>query len=53
LPCLHHTKNNWGNLTFIDHEMKEEYKVWADEVAKMFGGLDIHALDVLHTQDGN
>ena len=32
--------------------MKEEYKVWADEVAKMFGGLDIHALDVLHTQDG-
>ena len=33
--------------------MKEEYKVWADEVAKMFGGLDIHALDVLHTQDGN
>lgn len=32
--------------------MKEEYKFWADEVAKLFGGLDILALDVLHTKDG-
>jgi len=45
-------RRNWGNLTFLDHEMKEEYKVWADEVSHMFGGLDILALDVLHTTDG-
>jgi glutathione synthase/RimK-type ligase-like ATP-grasp enzyme len=32
--------------------MKEEYKMWIDEVAKLFGGLDILALDVLHGKDG-
>jgi len=46
-----HWKNNWGNLTFIDHPWDSKYKIWADEVAKLFGGLDIVALDVLHTKD--
>lgn len=45
-------KNNWGKLTFVDHEMTADYKLWVDEVAKLFGGLDILALDVLHAKDG-
>jgi glutathione synthase/RimK-type ligase-like ATP-grasp enzyme len=35
-----------------DHEMTADYKLWVDEVAKLFGGLDILALDVLHAKDG-
>jgi len=45
-------KGNWGNLTFKDHDWDPKYKVWADECSKMFGGLDILALDVLHMKDG-
>jgi len=44
-------KRNWGNLQFEDHPMKNEYKIWADECAKIFGGLDILAIDILHTKD--
>jgi glutathione synthase/RimK-type ligase-like ATP-grasp enzyme len=32
--------------------MQDRYKMWADEVSKCFGGLDIFAIDVLKTQDG-
>jgi len=45
-------KNNWGNLTFVDHEMQGQYKIWIDEISQMFGGLDILAIDVLHTAEG-
>ena len=54
-------KNNWGNLRFTDHEWRDEYKVWIDEVAAMFGGgggeggegsMDILAMDVLHDKEG-
>lgn len=45
-------KNNWGNLQFEDHEVTEEHRVWAEECAKIFGGLDILAIDVLHKKDG-
>jgi len=47
-----HWKNNWGNLTFVDHEWRDEYKTWADLASQMFGGMDIIALDVLHTKEG-
>lgn len=41
-----------NNVDLTDHEMKEEYKVWVDEIAQLFGGLDILAIDVLHTKEG-
>ena len=34
-----------------DIDLKTRYKVWIDECAKLFGGLDILALDVLVTLD--
>lgn len=43
---------SWGNLQFVDHPWEERYKTWADEVAKIYGGLDIVSIDVLHGKDG-
>ena len=44
-------KGNWGNVEFTEHEFQDQYKVWADECAAIYGGLDILALDVLHVND--
>ncbi len=30
----------------------QKYQVWVDECAKMFGGMEMIALDILHTADG-
>jgi len=46
-------KGNWGNLTFEDHPVEDSHKLWANNCSKMFGGLDIFALDVIHTKDGH
>ncbi|MBN2153366.1 MAG: hypothetical protein JW839_18070 [Candidatus Lokiarchaeota archaeon] len=35
-----------------DIPVTSTYKSWADECAKLFGGMDILALDVLHTATG-
>jgi len=45
-------KNNRGNIIFIDHEWKDEYKLWVDECSSIFGGLDILGIDILHGKDG-
>jgi synapsin len=34
-------------------EMTKEFKLWADECSKIFGGLDWFAIDVAHGKDGN
>lgn len=44
--------SSWGNLQFKDHEWQPNYKIWADQVANIFGGLDIISIDVLHGVDG-
>ena len=43
-------KNNWGNVRFADHPWDAKYSVWVDAVREIFGGLDMFALDVLHTK---
>jgi len=35
-----------------DMDMTDRYKVMVDECAKLFGGLDILALDLVHAKEG-
>lgn len=46
-------KNNWGNLLFEDYPLQEYHRMWINECSKMWGGLDITAMDVLHRADGS
>ena len=45
-------KINRSTPMIEDVEMEPRYKIWVDECSKIFGGLDLLALDVLVTQDG-
>jgi len=46
-------KGNVGNESMVeDMEMTERYKQMVDECAKLFGGLDIIGLDLVHAKDG-
>jgi len=47
-----HWMQNVGNLEFEDYPVQEKHILWANECAKMMGGLDIMALDVIQTKDG-
>eukprot|EP01123_Difflugia_compressa_P000424 TRINITY_DN10506_c0_g1_i1.p1 TRINITY_DN10506_c0_g1~~TRINITY_DN10506_c0_g1_i1.p1 ORF type:complete len:332 (+),score=61.78 TRINITY_DN10506_c0_g1_i1:49-1044(+) len=47
-----HWMQNVGNLQFQDYPLTPQHKLWADECAKMMGGLDIMALDVIRTKEG-
>jgi len=45
-------KGNVGNQSIVsDAEMTPEYKLMADECAKIFGGIDILGLDLLHSEE--
>jgi len=44
-------KGNVGNMAVIeDMELSDEFKLWADECAALFGGVDILGLDILHSK---
>ncbi|KAH3759174.1 synapsin II [Pelomyxa schiedti] len=44
-------KGNTGNSSIVsDADMEPRYKLWADECSKLFGGLDILGLDLLHSK---
>lgn len=44
-------KGNVGNMSQVsDTDLTEEFKMWADECAKLFGGLDILGLDFVHSK---
>ncbi len=46
-------KNNWGAIKFesVQH-IEPRYIEWMNRVGKLFGGLDMFALDVMVTSDG-
>eukprot|EP00026_Physarum_polycephalum_P017617 Phypoly_transcript_18903.p1 GENE.Phypoly_transcript_18903~~Phypoly_transcript_18903.p1 ORF type:complete len:243 (+),score=39.58 Phypoly_transcript_18903:108-731(+) len=45
-------KSQFGGASLQEVPLTEEYKRWADECAKCFGGMDIFAIDALHGLDG-
>jgi len=45
-------KTNRGASLLESVPVTEQYKLWIDEASKLFGGLDICALDVIHSTSG-
>lgn len=45
-------KTNTGTSLLESIPVTAQYKMWADECSKMFGGLDILAVDAIHAADG-
>lgn len=45
-------KTNTGCSMIEEFEITPEYKFWVDEASKIFGGIDILAVDAIHTEDG-
>jgi len=45
-------KSHFGGASLHEIPLTEEHKLWADECAKCFGGMDILAVDALHGKDG-
>jgi glutathione synthase/RimK-type ligase-like ATP-grasp enzyme len=44
-------KTNQGSAILEDVPMTEQYKLWVDECAKLFGGMEILAVDAIHNAD--
>lgn len=44
-------KTNTGPAILSDVEITSIYKIWVDEVKKIYKGFDIFAIDVIHTED--
>jgi len=47
-----HWKGNVGTSFVEEIPMTDEFKFWAEECGKLFGGLDILTVDAIHTKEG-
>ena len=47
------TWSNWGTVQYQEMDENKQYKKWAELVSKIFGGLDIFALNVVVTASGD
>mmetsp|Transcript_28319 Transcript_28319/g.39991 ORF Transcript_28319/g.39991 Transcript_28319/m.39991 type:complete len:380 (-) Transcript_28319:12-1151(-) len=45
-------KSQFGGADLQEIPLTDTYKLWADECAKSFGGMDLLAVDALHGKDG-
>jgi len=45
-------KTNTGTSVIEEVQLTDQYKLWADECSKIFGGIDILAVDAIHTVTG-
>eukprot|EP01119_Soliformovum_irregulare_P012154 TRINITY_DN3143_c0_g1_i1.p1 TRINITY_DN3143_c0_g1~~TRINITY_DN3143_c0_g1_i1.p1 ORF type:complete len:290 (-),score=59.21 TRINITY_DN3143_c0_g1_i1:710-1579(-) len=45
-------KSQFGGSDLQNMEVTDQFREWADECRKLFGGLDIFAIDALHTNEG-
>eukprot|EP01102_Stenamoeba_stenopodia_P021140 TRINITY_DN8440_c0_g1_i1.p1 TRINITY_DN8440_c0_g1~~TRINITY_DN8440_c0_g1_i1.p1 ORF type:complete len:203 (+),score=53.23 TRINITY_DN8440_c0_g1_i1:415-1023(+) len=45
-------KGNVGSCILEEIEVTPTFTLWADEVQKLFGGMDIFTVDAIHTRDG-
>ncbi|ELP94545.1 synapsin, putative [Entamoeba invadens IP1] len=46
-------KYNWGTSEYKDVEVLPRYKEWAEEAHKIWGGLDMFAIDIIMEKDGS
>eukprot|EP01105_Mastigella_eilhardi_P009894 TRINITY_DN231_c0_g1_i2.p1 TRINITY_DN231_c0_g1~~TRINITY_DN231_c0_g1_i2.p1 ORF type:complete len:237 (+),score=66.47 TRINITY_DN231_c0_g1_i2:385-1095(+) len=45
-------KSNWGDLRFEDIPVSDVHREFALECGKIWGGIDVCAIDVVHLKDG-
>ena len=45
-------KSQFGGSMLVEETLSDEYNEWVDECSKLFGGMDILAIDDIHNKDG-
>jgi len=45
-------KSQFGGSGLVEIPVEDKHKLWADECAKVFGGMELLSVDALHGKDG-